>query len=150
MTPFQGAAALAAKLAALHEAAKRGLEGAAQVVETEAKAEIGHYQSAAGPFAAWPELADSTKADRVRQGFPANEPLLREGEMRDSIEHSPVHMTGAASGHVRVGSNDPKALFQELGTATIPARSFLGSAAYRKAHEVRDLIADEIKHALEK
>ena len=35
-------------------------------------------------------LAESTQAERVVQGYPANEPLLRTGELRDSIEHKLV------------------------------------------------------------
>lgn len=109
---------------------EHALETVARIVEKEAKAEIGHYQSAAGPFVAWAELADSTKEDRAKHGFPENDPLLRTGEMRDSIEHT-VH------GHeADIGSNDDKAVWQELGTATIPPRSFLGGAAFRKEHEV--------------
>ena len=43
--------------------------------------------------------------------------------MRDSIEHQ-VHGDEA-----NVGSNDDKAVWQELGTDKIPPRSFLGGAA---------------------
>ena len=120
-----------------HEA----LEHAALLVETEAKAEIGTYQGAAGPFAAWATLAAFTQADRVAKGYPADEPLLRTGEMRDSIEHTiGVH-------EAEVGSNSDIAVYQELGThgggwgGPIPPRSFLGGAAFRKSHEIRDVCA---------
>jgi phage gpG-like protein len=114
------------------------LEHAAVLVETEAKAEIGVYQGAAGPFAAWQTLAPFTQADRVAKGFSANDPLLRTGELRDSIEHT------VGVNEAEVGSNSDIALFQELGTrgggrgGPIPPRSFLGGAAFRKAPQIRD------------
>lgn len=117
-----------------HEA----LEGAAVIVETEAKRVIGTYDYN------WPELADSTKADRVHQGFPENEPLLRTGEMRDSIEHV------SDSREANVGSNNDKAVWQELGTSRgIPPRSFLGQAAVHKASEVVDEIGRVVVGFLE-
>ena len=70
-----------------HEMERNALEKAAVVVEKRAKEKIGEYQDQAGPFAGWADLADSTKADRIRQGYSEDEPGLRSGEMRDSIEH---------------------------------------------------------------
>ena len=103
------------------------LEAACQIVEDEAKHAIGTYNYN------WPQLAPSTQADRVQQGFPANEPLLRTGEMRDSIEHQ-------VQGHVGyVGSDNMKAVYQELGTVHIPPRSFLMGAAMRSEHEIHEL-----------
>ena len=122
--------------AALHE----GVTAGATVVRDEARAEIGHYQSAAAPFAAWKELADSTKADRSRKGFPDNNPLLRTGGLRDSIE---VVVHGAEAS---VGSNSKIALYQEVGTARIPPRSFLGGAAVRKTDAaVKAMVAPTLK-----
>ena len=46
-------------LAVEHEMHK-AMDRAARIVEREAKAEIGHYQDAASPFAAWAPLAEST------------------------------------------------------------------------------------------
>jgi hypothetical protein len=53
-----------------HEA----LEHAARIVEKEAKDAIGHYQDASGPFGAWAELTDATKADRLAKGYSEYEP----------------------------------------------------------------------------
>jgi phage gpG-like protein len=116
-------------------AQQTALEHAADIVETEAKAEIGHYQADASPFSAWRELADSTKLDRVLKGYPENEPLLRTGGLRDSIGSIVI------DNEAHVGSNDDKAVWQELGTAKgIPPRSFLGGAAVRKSKEVSEVI----------
>jgi hypothetical protein len=106
------------------------LEDACRKIEKRAKDKIGEYQSEAGQFAAWAPLAESTQEDRARQGFPEDEPLLRTGQMRDSIEH---RVTGH-EGHV--GSDSDIALYQELGTLKIPARSFLGGAAFELTPEI--------------
>lgn len=122
----------------IEEATHRGLERASRIIETEAKAEIGTYQGQAGPFSGWAALAEATKADRVRQGYPEDEPLLREGDMRDSIGH-------VVEGHEAVvGSDSEIAVYQELGTSRIPARSFLGGAAFRKAEEVANALGHSV------
>jgi hypothetical protein len=112
------------------------LEHAAVVIEKEAKRVIGTYDYD------WPPLAESTKEQRERAGFPADEPLLRTGEMRESIEHT-------VQGHeAYVGSNNDKAVYQELGTSKIPPRSFLGDAAAHKGHEVAEAVGRTIHHHL--
>lgn len=74
----------------------------------------------------WRPLAASTIAQKERLGFTghvsATDPLLRTGGMRDSI-------VSEVSGHeVVVGSDDQKAVWQELGTSRIPPRPFLALA----------------------
>jgi phage gpG-like protein len=137
MTEFNGMAAFAEQLLTLavaeHEAAQASLEQGAKLIEKRAKNKIGEYQEQVGPFIAWPELAESTKSDRAAQGFPEDEPLLRTGEMRDSIGHQ------VGEGEAVIGSNDDRAVWQELGTAHIPPRSFLGGAAAEKAHEIWEI-----------
>jgi hypothetical protein len=108
------------------------MEKACVMVKKEAKRVIGTYDYD------WPPLAEATKADRVSKGFPEDEPLLRTGEMRDSIEHNVGHE------HVLevvgiVGTNNEVAKYQELGTRTIPPRSFLGEAAMHKEEEIHEL-----------
>jgi phage gpG-like protein len=126
---------LAAMVAHEQHAAHAAMDRAATLVQDEAKQEIGTYQGAAGPFVAWAPLADSTLADKERHGYaPPDNPLLRTGEMRDSIERT-VEPHEAA-----IGSDSEIAVYQELGTATIPARSFLGGAGFRMAPHVAHLI----------
>jgi hypothetical protein len=83
------------------------------------------------PQPGWAPLAASTLIEK--DGI--NTPLLETGEMRDSIAWN----SDAHEGYV--GSNDKKAIFQELGTSRIPPRSFLGSAAIQMAPEI-DKLAD--------
>ncbi len=111
------------------------LEISAKAIEDEAKRVIGTYDYD------WKQLSPATQADRVRQGFPANEPLLRTGELRDSIEHKIID-----DHHAEVGSNSDIAVYQELGTANIPPRSFLAQAAMHKEKQIRK-IAGELWHA---
>lgn len=119
------------------------LDRAAALVQKEAKAMIGEYQEGAGELVPWAELADATKDDRVKQGFPENEPLLRTGEMRESIERKVLDGSTAA-----VGSDNDKAVWQELGTPTIPPRSFLGIAAIRKGEDAARIVGEGISAAL--
>ena len=107
------------------------LEKAAQIVEEEAKRVIGTYDYN------WPPLAESTLKNKA-----ADTPLLETGEMRDSIEHVSDHK------EAQIGSNNDKAVWQELGTKTIPPRSFLAGALQHKAEEVVEIIGRDITKAL--
>ncbi len=133
---------LAVTALAVHEAEKKILEAGAVMVEKRAKDKIGEYQEQVGPFIAWPELAESTKADRAKQGYPEDEPLLRSGEMRDSIEHT------VSGSEAQVGSNSDIAVYQELGTEHIPPRSFLGGAAVETVPKILDMTGKAIVAAL--
>jgi phage gpG-like protein len=121
---------------------RSALDEAARVVEAEAKREIGNYQSAAPPFGAWPHLAEATQKDRVAQGFTANDPLLRTGKLRESIGRR------VGDKEAVVGSDLDIALYQEMGTQTIPPRSFLGGAAVRKSDEVARILGGRVVAAL--
>jgi hypothetical protein len=138
MMEFKGFAAFAMHLVELEIEKLEGLEHGARIIEEEAKHEIGTYQGAAGPFAAWPELKDGTQRQREAAGYPANEPLLVTGDMRDSIEHKVGH------NEAWVGSDSDVAVYQEVGTSHIKPRSFLGGAAVRKEKEVRDHMAGPV------
>lgn len=96
-------------------------------VERRAKSKIGDYQQEQGPFEAWRELAESTQADRRQQGYNEDDPLLRTGALRDSIQHV-VEANKAV-----VGSASEIAMYQETGTPRIPPRSFLGGSAAKES-----------------
>ena len=134
---------LAAKLTALQGGAllaqQHALSEGAKIVHEEARDRIGTYQGAAGPFGAWPQLAQSTQDERVREGYSPNDPLLRSGDMRDSLEWN------ASPFQANIGSDSPVAKAQELGDGDdLPARSFLGGAAYSKEEEVVDKVRQEL------
>jgi phage gpG-like protein len=131
MAGIMGLAEAAARMAAAAadiEAAKRAaLEAACVTIETKAKNYIGV------PHSWWPPLA----AETLRRKDGVNTPLLEQGNMRDSIEHTVVD-----NNHAWVGSNDPVAEYQELGTSRgIPPRSFLAHAAQDSGEEIAKMTA---------
>lgn len=128
---------------AVQVASHRALDVAAAIVEKDAKEQIGTYQEDAGPFNAWPELADSTKQDRLHKGFSENDPLLRSGELRDSISRE-VHGNEAA-----IGSTSDVMVWQELGTERIAPRPVLGPAAYKNKDRIEKVLGAAVVHALE-
>lgn len=97
---------------------------AANIVLDDAKDRIGVYQDAAGPFPAWAPLAERTTQDRISKGFSPFEPLLRTGDLRDS------YSTGQEGHEAVIGSDSDIAVYQEVGTPTIPPRPVLGPAAF--------------------
>jgi len=124
------ASVLAAGVTAEAEHRKERLEKAAKVVRDEARAVIGTYQEAAGPFGEWPPLADRTLETNTE-----NTPGLVTGEMRDSIN---THVEGDEA---QIGSNDPKLLWFELGTVgpgdhVQPPRSVLGASVIHTEKEI--------------
>lgn len=123
---------------AVRVAAHTSLERVAEAVERTAKSEFGIYQSAVGSFKAWSKLADATKAERVRLGFTENDPLLRTGDLRDSVGHEVEGMDAA------IGSTSDVMVYQELGTSRIPPRPVLGPALQRN----KDLILAELAGAV--
>lgn len=115
-----------------------GLERVAQRVEKTAKAELGTYQPEVGPFQDWAELAESTKADRVRKGFTEDDPGLRSGEMQNSVEHQ-VHGLEA-----EIGSNDQNLVYFEFGTAKQPPRPVLGPAVIHNEKAIRKILGQAV------
>jgi hypothetical protein len=146
------------KIAAVEELlVRRAVSHCAKLVEKEAKAEIGHYQHEAGPFIAWQELSENTLnggyangiryPGKIELGYATDDehnPLLRTGEMRDSIGTT-ISTDGMEA---QIGSNSDIAVYQELGTDHIPPRSFLGGAMARKLPEIRETLGMAVYTAL--
>jgi HK97 gp10 family phage protein len=74
----------------------------------------------------WPPLAQSTVAEKQQLGYvghvSATDPLLRTGELRDSIRFEVEGLT------VTVGSHEKIAAYHEFGTPRMPPRPFLAPA----------------------
>lgn len=113
-----------------------GLDKLGVRLEKAMRAKFGEYQGAEGPFPAWAELADATKADRIAQGYPDNEPLLRSGETRDSFQHEVDH----GGLELIVGSTDEKMSWFEFGTSKMPARPVVGPAAFASRELIQKLV----------
>ena len=130
MTPSQFAAHLAGAAARSKTLEHQLLQRVGELVEERAKSYLGHEQDG------WPALAESTIADKERHGYPTPSPLLRDGELRDSVHH-------AVDGHrVVIGSTSEIAVYQELGTEHIPPRPFLARSALESEPEIRRMAAE--------
>jgi phage gpG-like protein len=75
-------------------------------------------------------------------------PLLETGELRDSIQHVVGREGTEVVGYV--GTNDPIAKYHELGTRTIPPRSFLGEAAMRQEHKIHTMMLKTVAATLDR
>lgn len=148
LNPAQFANILMNIAAAMPVGVHKGLDAAGQIVETEAKRVLGTYDYS------WPELAPATKKQRLSLGFPENEPLLRNGELRDSIGHTtqatevdigvPSKIVGDGSRENPVRNIGDVATAMELGTSRAPARSFLVGALVAKTQDVVNAIGKSI------
>jgi hypothetical protein len=98
----------------------------------EAKRVIGTYDYG------WPQLAQATQDDRISKGYAENEPGLREGDMRDSIEHV------SNSHDATIGSNDQKLVWFEVGTVNQPPRPVLQRALHERHEEVVHIVEQRV------
>ena len=146
---------------AIDAAARLGLDRAARRIVKEAQHRVGEYQEAEGPFAAWSELSEATKEERRRAGYSDNDPLLRDGTLRDAITHTVEsgmgkHKATIGVKHAMVShgySSEPVdigmvAAVQERGNAHVPPRSFIGGAGYLLAPVVRDIVGHAVAAAI--
>jgi len=147
-------------------AAQLGLHEGGRMIQEEAQHEIGHYQTAAGPFAAWAPLADTTlngytdqhghhHPGKIEMGFsPPDNPLLRTHELQEHIELSaqrnrvivgvPDEVVGDGTPENPTRNIGLVAELMEFGDREMPARSFLGRAAFVKA----EAAARAVGHAI--
>ncbi|WP_298291426.1 hypothetical protein [Thiomonas sp.] len=149
MRTYQSFGALARALTRASEALPAAYTAAmatgAQIVAEDARERIGSYQDG------WPHLAPSTVAEKTRLGYAGvpleggdggDNPLLRTGEMRDSIK------TEATPRGFIVGSTDPVLGYQEFGTRTIPPRPVLGPALQHSLPAVGAVIGKAVVRTL--
>ncbi len=120
----------------VHAAGPLIIKRACEIVERKAKSAIGREHEL------WPDLKPATIQEKARAGYPTPKPLLRTGELRDSISHVASGNEGA------VGSNSLIAVYQELGTKHIPPRSFLVSSAISSEDRIRRMAAAATMAAL--
>lgn len=104
------------------------LEAGAEEVQDTAKGMIGFYHE--DPH--WEALSPEYEAAKVRAGFEPDAPLLRTGEMRESITYV-IAIDGSAA---VIGSDDQKMVWHELGTDRMPPRPVMGPAGIHGAPRV--------------
>ena len=148
--------------AEIEEAAQqRGREAAAELVHREVKAILGQYQEGdTGPFPAWAVLQNATIRRRLsRRGLDADAPELATGALLGSVtadvDADGRAVVGVADGLVGSGAPGDEvrnigdvAVAQEMGTDTVPQRSFLGVGAYRAAERAADAFVLPVISAL--
>jgi len=135
-------------------AARAALTEGAQLVKKTAQEKIGEYQPAAGDLPAWAPLSPVTQADRVAKGFSPDNPLLRTGALRDSIEIRPV-----TEDDVLVGVFDPEmetiagameyGYYNVRAQTPVPPRSFIRGSAFELARPIGESIGKAYKDTLE-
>lgn len=142
-----------AQVLAIPAAVRGGVAAGAELIAQDARDRIGEYQDAVGDLPAWAPLSDATQADRVAKGFTADDPLLRSGKLRESIEVREVD-EGA-----EIGVFDPAmttiAAAMELGywnartQTVVPPRSYLRGAATVKGEAAAAEISTRVVAILE-
>ena len=145
---FGGMSRHFAKLAMMgNEVTDAIAEQIATHIRDEAKAKLGEYQGASGPFGSWTRLAQATMDERVLLGFTDDEPLLRSGQLRDAIDSS-LQIGGAAIGVPHGAHHGPRgevedvgdlAIRMEVGDGRTPPRPVLGPAAFESKHHAQQL-----------
>lgn len=121
------------------------LEAGGLAAEKIAKAKIGHYQPPVWPiFNRWAKLAESTLEQKIRLGYaPPDNPLLREGDLRESIGHAVEGMK------LWLGSTSKVGLWQEQGTSNgVPPRPFISPALVEAQPTVKKAVARCLKRLL--
>jgi hypothetical protein len=113
MTIAEFAAQLQRSLTTVKPRLEIGLDKVGALAETLAASYPGTYQPG------WAPLAESTIEDKKQQGWPVPSPLKRTGDMAASYKKE-LDLAGL---EMAIGSPDPKALWQEMGTSRgIPPR----------------------------
>lgn len=129
------------KLALQKSKEVKALELSAKLLQTAAKEKFGVYQAAIGDYPRWAPLDQSTREQRVRLGYSADEPLYRDGSLlKDSIQKTvdPIKMEAV------VGSTEQVMVYQEMGTATIPPRPVLGPTGLENEKLILDIFRKTI------
>jgi phage gpG-like protein len=127
------AAEMSAAAANIEEARAEIIKGGCVILSHSAKDAIGTYKFG------WPQLAPETLARKDS----VNTPLLETGELRASISWIAEPTEGW------IGTNDPKAKWQEFGTSRgIPPRPFLGGAIEHSMGDVEKMARSVVAAAL--
>lgn len=135
--------ALKRDLAEMDAALGVAMEVSAIAVLGTVREELGTYQREnMGDAAPWAELKDETKIARLREGYSENDPEFRSGQLWASIEYR------AEPREFYVWSTDPVAVYQELGTPTIPPRAFFAPALHRNIPSILRFVGEAIEESL--
>lgn len=114
-----------------------------------AQAKFGEDQGAVGPYPEWAPLADSTITEKARLGYDTPFPLIREGDLKNSISYQVDRQ--AATVVVYLFSTDWKMPLHEYGSpaANLPARPVLGPTVYERREAYTQEVEQEINLAIQ-
>lgn len=136
-------AELERQIATVRPAVTMALHEIGEAAEQIARGKVGEYQPEVGPFPAWAPLAESTVEDKTRQGYaPPDNPLLREGDLRDSVGHHVEPML------LEVGSTDPVMRYHETGTSKMPPRPVIGPAMLETVPVAQEVLGGALADVL--
>lgn len=114
---------------------KSGLAQVGGLLAADMRQQIGHYQAQVGAYPEWAPLADSTEDQKAAMGAPADAPLERFGDLKDSF-----HFTVTNPTELIVGSTDPVMTYHEFGTSKMPPRPVVGPALLKNIDEVKNIL----------
>lgn len=145
---LEAALHIGGRAAALDNAIESALEAVGKHVEEVIEEKFGEYQDAAGDYPKWKALAESTQKERTRLGFAPNEPLLRKGNLRESISY--VTDSGPIEDSVTIGSTSQIVFFHEVGYFNARTQRFVeprathGPALIEERDEIRGLLGTAV------
>jgi hypothetical protein len=125
----------AVAIAAGDDGKKEALEVMAKAITAKAKSVLGTHE-----YSEWPPLQPETIARKAT----GDSPLLETGEMRDSIGYKIIRPGELAE----VGSDSDVAVYMELGTQTVPARSFLALTGAKHGEAAAELAGGIVAAAI--
>lgn len=145
MTLAQAVGFFARLPGAVHHQLERGGVKAAASIAGRARSKIGVMQPS------WAPLSPRTLEDKARLGYSGDgSPLLRTGEMRDSIgSRTTGDLKYSIGSDYKVsGTEVPLLQLHELGTKNMPPRPVLGPAAIEQRREVQEILGDALLKGL--
>lgn len=129
----------------LGESAERSERVHKEAVKLAAEVLYVRSRSIFGDSAKLASLADATQADRVKKGYSANDPLLRNGKLlRDSVSKD------VDDDSAFVGSDEPIMAYHEFGYFNVragkmvPPRPVFGITLSESAKDLEAITADAI------
>lgn len=91
----------------------------------------------------WPPLAASTLEEKFRQGWPLD-PLIRTGELVQSLTHRPLRVEHITGREVRAGTDVSYAKFHQTGTRYMPQRILFSPLQIRREQAATTAVANWI------
>ena len=114
---------------------KKVLQEIGKIVRDKAKELIGHEQPE------WASLSPYTIADRVARGYAPNEPLLREGKLRDALQYEVLPLENSVCIGYQGSEVAKYARVQELGYGKVPPRPTLKTALFREFKKIIQIVS---------